>query len=337
MSRFSLFSTHFAILSLLLLLSTGVLAQSDNFVVKISDQPDEKAIFATVESLDVVPARTRISGTIAELKISAGDPVEQGQVIALISDSKNALRIRALNAQIAAAKAEVTNAETELSRAKDLFDRGIFPKAKLDTAITRADVARGRIKSLSANRNLISQEVREGQVKAPMSGRVLNVPVTAGTVMLRGETIARIAAENYVLRLQLPERDARFMKIGGDIRVDGSLIDGSNSKVGKITRVYPQIVDGKVIADSQVQGLGDFFVGERVRVWIPVQTRRTILIPMNLLSSQFGVDTVYLRKTDGSISQIIVQPGRQRGDNIEILSGLISGDELVTPSELVTP
>jgi RND family efflux transporter MFP subunit len=301
------------------------------FVVKIADQADEKSVFATVESLDVIPARTRVSGMVAELKVSEGDRVEAGQVLALISDDKNALRIRSINAQIAAASAEKTNADTELTRARDLFDRGIIPKTRLDAAIARADVANGQVRSLSANRNVVSQTVREGQVLSPTAGRVLNVPVTAGTVVLPGEAIAMIAAENYVLRLQLPERHARYIKPGGKVRVDASLVDGQNSAVGEIIRVYPQIREGKVIADANVPGLGDFFVGERVRVWVPVQAHKTILIPTKFVSNRFGVDLVTLRRENGKSSEIVVQRGRTIGDKVEILAGLHAGDEVIAP------
>ena len=52
---------------------------------------DEKAVFATIESANVVPARARIGGTIIELQVRQGDHVEQGQVIATVGDPKLAL------------------------------------------------------------------------------------------------------------------------------------------------------------------------------------------------------------------------------------------------------
>lgn len=310
---------------------SGGSALAEDFLVQVSQQADEKSVFATVESLDVIPARTRIAGTVAELKIVEGDRVERGQIIALISDDKNALRIRSINAQIAAARAENSNAQTELDRANDLFGRGIIPKNRLDAAIAAAKVTGNQVKSLTANRNIVSQQVREGQVLAPNAGRVLRVPVTAGTVVLPGESVALIATENYVLRLQLPERHARFMKKGANIRVDGSLIDETNSMGGEIVRVYPQIRSGKVIADAQVSGLGDYFVGERVRVWVPTRTREVILIPAYLVVTRFGVDLVNLIREDGTHTQIVVQVGRQIGDNFEVLSGLQAGDRITAP------
>jgi len=59
------------------------------YLVRPSMVADEKAVFATVQSANVVPARARIGGTIVELKVRQGDHVEQGQVIATVSDASS--------------------------------------------------------------------------------------------------------------------------------------------------------------------------------------------------------------------------------------------------------
>ena len=46
---------------------------------------------------------------------------------------------------------------------------------------------------------------------APIAGRVCAVPLTEGTVVLTGETVATIAEANFVLRLSVPERHAQFI------------------------------------------------------------------------------------------------------------------------------
>ena len=42
---------------------------------------------------------------------------------------------------------------------------------------------------------------------------------------------------------------------------------------GTITLIYPQIEEGRVVADAKVADLGNYFVGDRVRVWISAGTR----------------------------------------------------------------
>lgn len=329
MRRTTLLAFAFVVMS-----ASSALSANLPFQVRVENRPDEKSVFATVESKDVIPARSRLSGTVAELMVTEGDQVKHGQVIALISDAKNALRIRSINAQIGALKAEQTNAMTELKRAKDLFSRGIIPKSRLDSAQARADVVNNQIKSQIANRNVVSQQVAEGKVLSPADGRVLSVPVTVGTVVMPGEAIATITAGQFILRMAVPERHARFMKVGDKVRVDGSLMDDKTAASGKITKVYPQIKDGKVIADTDVAGLGNYFVGERIRVWVPVQARKAIMVPSAYVITRYGLDYVWVKNKDGSYEEVVVQRGRDQGDEVEVLTGLQPGDELVLASDV---
>lgn len=64
-------------------------------------------------------------------------------------------------------------------------------------------------------------KVTEGAVRAPAAERVLQVPLTAGSVVLPGDTIAQVAEANFVLRLGVPERHARFLRAGDKVRLDG--------------------------------------------------------------------------------------------------------------------
>jgi acetyl/propionyl-CoA carboxylase alpha subunit len=61
-------------------------------------------------------------------------------------------------------------------------------------------VATNEVKAARSERLVAEQQVTEGQVLAPASGRVLKVPVTEGSVVMPGESVATIAANQYVLR-----------------------------------------------------------------------------------------------------------------------------------------
>ena len=50
-----------------------------NFTVATGLITDQKAVFATVESAHVVPARARLGGTIVTLSVQDGDTVTAGQ------------------------------------------------------------------------------------------------------------------------------------------------------------------------------------------------------------------------------------------------------------------
>ena len=314
-----------------LVLASISLQSADTFTVETTQIADRKAVFATVESIDTVTARARIGGTIGELRVDEGDAVEAGAVLAVVVDDRLAPQIGAANATASALDAQLAQARIELERAEDLFARGIYAQARLDQARTQVDVLEGQLASARQERAVLVQQSREGDVLAPASGRVLSVPVTSGSVVLTGEPVAQIASELYLLRLRLPERHARSIAEGDTIEIDGAALTGNVAGTGRIRQVYPRIEDGRVVADAIVDGLGDYFVGERVRVRIAVDDRDALLVPPGFLTTRYGVDYARVRRADGTLTDVVVQRGLETADGVEILGGLAAGDVLVQP------
>ncbi len=325
---------------ILALIGLGVVAAlacsahaADSFTVAPVVISDEKAVFATVESARIVAARARIGGTVAELAVKDGDRVERGQVLATVGDEKLVLQLRSLDAQIAGLDAQVAQSQTDFARIEGLVERGTLPRTRFDEARTALNVAQNAYRSRVAERSVVQQQLSEGQVLVPTTGRVLKVPVTVGTVLLAGEPVATIAEGNFVLRLRVPERHARFLKAGDSIRLDGADIGQSGPRFGTMRLVYPQLEDGRVVADAAVEGLGDYFVGERIRVWISGGERSAFVIPARFIITRFGVDYVRVRQDERTVVDVPVQRGRDlprpdMPDGLEILSGLTTGDRL---------
>ncbi|MGE5547057.1 MAG: efflux RND transporter periplasmic adaptor subunit [Solirubrobacterales bacterium] len=285
---------------------------------------DLKAVFGTVESVDEIPARARIGGTISGLLVDEGSRVEAGARIATIGDPKLALQTAGIEARLKAAEAERDLADIDYKRAQGLIAKGVATQARVDDARTRLEVATRTIAALKAEKQVSAERTNEGAVLAPAAGRVLKVPLTEGSVVMPGETIALIAAENYVLRVALPERHARFIKQGDSVLVGNRALSNTDTppRLGTVRQVYPRIEDGRVIADVGVDGLGDYFVGERVPVHVATGRREALVVPREAVHRRFGLDYVTLR--DGS--EVVVQAGAVTADGIEVLSGLRAGD-----------
>lgn len=306
------------------------------FVVRETMISDDKSVFATIESANVVPARVRTGGTILELKVRQGDRVGQGQVIATVGDQKLALELNSFAAQVQAAQAQLAQARVEYARAQQLIAGGAISKNAFDQAHTAYNVAASNLKSVQAQRAVIAQQQTEGQVLAPTPGRVITVPVTAGTVVMAGDVVATVAEQDFVLRLEIPERHARYLKVGDPVRLDGADLGLDGPRFGTIRLVYPQVESGHVVADATVAGLADYFVGQRVRVWISAGQRPGIVVPAKLIVTRYGIDYARLWTAHDGTVDIPVQRGRElpspaMPDGLEILSGLKPGDRLLPP------
>ncbi|NND49069.1 MAG: efflux RND transporter periplasmic adaptor subunit, partial [Rhizobiales bacterium] len=295
-------------------------------------------VFGQVQSRDVVPARARIGGTLVEIGIEEGAAVSAGDAIATVVDDKLALRLDALEARHQAVSARLRNAQSNLERAQKLFERGTVSRTRLEDTQTEVDVLANEMNAVEAEKAVIEQQAQEGTVLAPASGRVLSVPVTEGSVILPGETIARIAGGGYFLRLALPERHAGGIVEGETVIVGARELSpdlpAGASLSGRVAKVYPEISEGRVIADVEVEGLGDFFVGERTLVSIPVGSRQTLAVPAAAIRQRHGIDVVRVRDGDG-LSEVAVIPGArltiEERELVEVLTGLRAGDIVVVP------
>ncbi len=283
---------------------------------------------ATVEPAHELTARARIGGTIESLSNKEGDRVAAGAEVAVIADEKLVLQRQALDSRIKSQQSQRDKAKSDYDRAIELEKRGVNTQVQVDAAKTALDVAERTLEAMQSDRDVLLQQMKEGAVLAPGAGRVLRVPVSEGSVILPGETIATIAENRYILRLQLPERHARFMRAGDVVKIGarGSGDEGVRSQ-GRVRLVYPEIEGGRVIADVDAPDVGDYFVGERTRVYVSTGKRRAIVIPRAYVYPRAGVDFVKLK--DGV--EVVVQLGSGDDKSVEILAGLKDGDEIVTP------
>ena len=319
-------------LALLLLLAASP-ALADPLVVREVEIADRKAVIATVEPVHQLVARARIGGAIAALSITEGDDVTAGALVAQVADAKLALQMQALDSRIASLKSQRDQAKTDYDRIADLARRGVSTQTQADQAKTNFEVAERNLTAMKGDREVIAQQSSEGAVLAPAAARVLTVPVSVGRVVMPGETIATLAEDKYILRLQLPERHAKFLRAGDRVAVGarGLSDDAGATREGRVRIVYPEIQGGRVVADVEVSDLGDYFVGERTRVYIDAGKRKAVVIPAAYVYRRAAVN--YVKLADGD--EVVVQPGEVHDDNgkktIEILSGLVDGDKVAAP------
>ncbi|MFA7429462.1 MAG: efflux RND transporter periplasmic adaptor subunit [Rhodospirillaceae bacterium] len=331
-----MFSLIGAVGALFMTLESGMAqARADRITVERRLIEDRKAVFATVESADTLHARARIGGTVGSLIVDDGDAVEQGQVIAVVGDPKLMLQLQSADARINSLRAELSQSRSDLNRAEQLFRQGVVAQARLDQARTAVQVLERNLNALQAERQVTVQQSDEGQVLAPTSGRVLDVLVINGSVIMPGEPIALIASDTYLLRMEVPERHARFIKVGDMVQVgERGLTQEQTGEMrqGEVVKVYPLLRNGRVVADVKVDGLGDYFVGERAVVYISTGTREAVVLPPEFLTTRFGV--TYATLENGR--QVVVQTGTHVEGAVEILSGLRTGDVVVPAGQGAT-
>ncbi|MEZ5755840.1 MAG: efflux RND transporter periplasmic adaptor subunit [Paracoccaceae bacterium] len=304
----------------------GTAALAETITLEPVTVTEWKAVYGRVEARDRIPARARLGGTLVSLKVAEGDAVAQGDVLAQIVDEKLGFQLSALDAQRSALEAQLGNARAELKRGEELLAQGVTTAQRLDALRTQVDVVTGQIAALAAQRQVVEQQAAEGAVLAPVAGRVLDVPVAQGAVVMPGEAVAQLGGGGIFLRLAVPERHAADLTEGDAIEIEGA----EGAVEGRLVKVYPLIENGRVVADVEVAGLTDRFVDARVLVRLPVGERPALLVPESALVTRGGLDFVGI---EGAGLRTVVPGARIERDGVamvEVLTGLKAGDAVMT-------
>lgn len=316
--------------SVLALASAAGVAQAANLKLERVVIPEWKAVYGQIEARDSVLARARIGGTVVDLRVTEGDMVRAGDVVAVVKDDKVDFQIKAIDAQLLGLQASLKNAGAELDRAERLIKSGATTAQRLDQLRTEADVVRNQIAATEAQRSVVLQQQSEGDVLAPSDGRVLRVPVTTAAVVMPGEVVADIGGGGFFLRLAIPERHAASLKQGSQIRIAAA----GKSLSGSLAKIYPQIENGRVIADVEVSELDTSFVNARVLVELPIGSRQALVVPRSALTTRSGIDFVTVSENGKAVERAVVAGDAidmAGTEGIEVLSGLEPGDIVVTP------
>jgi RND family efflux transporter MFP subunit len=317
----------------LALLTAALLAAAPAAAAGFTVEPiaitEWKAVYGRIEARDLVPARARIGGIVVDLLVTEGDEVAAGERIATVRDDKIEFQIASYDAQLRALEAQLARAQSELERGQSLVDKGIATAQRLDQLRTDVDVALNQIAATEAQRSVVVQQGQEGAVLAPAAGRVLTVPVTRGAVVMAGEEIATLGGGGFFLRLAIPERHSATLVPGADIRITG---DGKKL-TGRLAKIYPQIENGRVVADVEVEGLDSAFVDARVLVEVPVGERQGLVVPRDAVTTRSGIDFVSVLHDGAPVARAVVLGEPLVGDagTLEVLTGLSAGDVVELP------
>jgi HlyD family secretion protein len=185
--------------------------------------PGTETVVRSINATGTLAARREIpvgvvgeGGQVSQVFVDAGAWVQQGQVLASIERSVQTQQIIGQDAQINAARADLRLAQSELDRALQLVERGFISKADIDRKTATRDSARARVNIAEAQSRELRARTARLDIRAPVSGYVLERSVEPGQTVSAGSGILFRMAKGGELELQaqLGEADLAAVSVG---------------------------------------------------------------------------------------------------------------------------
>lgn len=281
-------------------------------------------------------------GPVTRILVAQGQHVAKGQALAVVNSADFSAAVNAYRKAAAAA----ANARRLADIDKDLLQHQGVSKREADQAESDAVGAEAdraaALKALSAmdvgagGISAIQQggkaAVASGVIRAPISGVVVDRPITPGQMLQAGTTPCFTVANlsRVWVMAQVFESDLPAVQVGETAKVQA----GGSSLTGRVENVGAQVDPntGAVAARVAVDNPGDA-LKKQMYVQVAIQGHQSnvgILVPAAaILRDDENLPFVYVAQSDGSFGRRRITVGQRVGGDYQVPDGLKPGDQVV--------
>ncbi len=281
-------------------------------------------IFAvgTAQARESVSIAAKVSEQVARVHFNDGDQVRKGQLLVELSG-------RVEQADLAAAQAQLREAEQQLVRQRDLVAKKLFNPAALDAQISLRDTAAARVSAVRAR-------LSDRQITAPFAGVLGLRQISPGTMLSPGVVITTLDDVSTIkLEFAVAETDLSGLEIGTTITAQASAIIGREFK-GRIQAIDSRIdtaTRSVMIRATLPNEDGALIPGMLLNVQIQTKPREALTVPEISVIGVAETHRVFIVQNN-RVQETQIKIGARREGEVEVLDGL-SGDSVVVRDGVV--
>ena len=281
---------------------------------------------------------SRISGVVKRLYVKIGDTVGKGRLLAELDDRDLVARRDEAAAALQQGDVNLSYAQTDLARKRELGAAGVLARSELDVADRAAAVAEKQVTAARASLEYAMSQLAYTRIVAPIAGVVASISTQ------EGETVAaNFAAPTFVTLVDLArlevwayvdETDIGRIRTGGNARFTVDTY-GDYEFPGRVTAVYPkaEIRDNVVnyVTVVRFEPSHDRILRPEMTttVRIPLDTREHVLALPARAVRRDGDGTFVLTRRGDKIERRSVTTGIRDDNYSEIIDGVREGDEVL--------
>ncbi len=307
-----------------------VVAQAVTFEPRTADRTFVGVVRPRIES----DLGFRVGGKVAERLVQLGDRVKAGQVLARLDVTDFQLQREQAEAELAAARASLTQAEAEDRRITQLRREGWSTASNADRQRALVEEARGRLNRAERAVSLASNSLSYATLTADADGVITGTSVEPGQVVAQGQPAIRLAkTDSHEAVVAIPEAlidrvrtaQARVALWSEPGRAFTARLRELSPSADAATRTY----QARFTIAEAPQAL-EFGLTATVTLSDP-ESERVARLPLSALFNEGQGPQVYVvdRQT-GALTLKTVDVLAYEGRDVLLKGGVAEGDKVVT-------
>lgn len=274
-----------------------------------------------VDATESVMATSKIPGALKKVYVQNGDNVRQGQLLAELDDNVMQKGLAELDGQLVTAT-DIYN------RQKSLWDQ------KIGTEVAYIQ-AKNTKESIERSIATMKEQLGMTKIYAPTSGTADLVLLRAGQAIAPGVPLCNIInLSKLKIRGEVTEAYSAKVRQGDQVQV--FFPDLNKEITTRVTFVSKTINPTTRTFTVECALPGTDYHANQVAVMkiIDYVNPKAVVIPVNIIQTAEDGDFVLLAEKSGDhqavVKKSLVKQGQNYAGNVEILSGLKNGDQLIT-------
>lgn len=282
----------------------------------LSDDVESVGTAQANESLNLT---AKVSDTVTAIHFSDGAFVEQGDVLVELTNTAEAARL-------SEARAAEADARRQYDRLQSLIETNLISQTDLEDVRTRWETSEARLEGVIANMD-------DRLIRAPFTGILgfRNISegslVTPNTIITTLDDISTIKLDFNVAEVYLAQLAPGQTIKANSIVYRGQTFEGIVTSVG--SRVDASTRSVQVRAEIE-NSAGLLRPGMLLTVDLTLNPRDAIVVPEAAVVPSQGRQYVFVVDEGSVARRIEVELGRRRPGHVEIVSGVVPGQRVVT-------
>lgn len=280
---------------------------------------DQLKAIGTLEAEAAAEIRPEVVGIVREIEFKEGQRVEQGAVLAIIDDS-------VYQSELAKAKAEYELARVSSRRNEALRRTGVTSAQQIDEAAANLGVSK-------ASLDLAQIRLDKTRVRAPFSGIAGFRNVSVGDYVDSSSILTQVVQTDPIkAEFDVAERYLSSLDIGKTVDIKVDAWPDENFQ-GKLYAIDPQVdPDTRTIRVKAIIANPDskLLPGMFAYVEMVAASRPNALVIPEEAVIPTPQGAVVMKIVDGKAAMAPVQLGLRMAGEVEVISGLQAGDQVIT-------